>query len=53
MSSIEKAPAVGAFGLRITTTEWRALLASVVMFVAAACVPLVFGGYVLQVTISS
>ncbi len=52
MSSIEKVPALGAAGLRVTATEWRTLSASVVIFVAAALVPLVFGGYVLQVTIS-
>src|ERR1700678_3287086 len=52
MSSIERAPALRALGLRITANEWRTVAASVVIFVAAALVPLVFDRYVLQVTIS-
>ena len=51
MSVIEKVP--GAFaGMAITAREQRTLLASVLLFIAAGLVPLVFGGYVLQVSIS-
>jgi branched-chain amino acid transport system permease protein len=51
VSNIEKMPVVRA-GLNITAGERRTLLASVLLFVAAGFVPLVFGGYVLQVSIS-
>ncbi|MGO9699117.1 MAG: branched-chain amino acid ABC transporter permease [Xanthobacteraceae bacterium] len=51
MTTIEKAPAAPA-GFGITLREGRTLLASALLFVAAGFVPLVFGGYVLQVTIS-
>jgi len=46
-----KAPTVGAW-LGITGSEQRSLLFSAAAFIAAALVPLVFGGYVLQVAIS-
>ena len=44
----------GAFrgGLSLSASEWRNLLISVVILAAAACVPLVSGGYVLQLAIS-
>jgi branched-chain amino acid transport system permease protein len=51
VSVIEKVP--GAFaGMALAAGERRTLLASVLLFIAAGLVPLVFGGYVLQVTIS-
>jgi branched-chain amino acid transport system permease protein len=39
-------------GRGITTGERRGLVASVIIFIAAGFVPLVFGGYVLQVMVS-
>jgi branched-chain amino acid transport system permease protein len=39
-------------GFSITGNEWRNLLISAVIFVAAAAVPFVSGGYVLQLAIS-
>jgi branched-chain amino acid transport system permease protein len=51
VTAIEKPAAVRA-GLGLTTHERGTLLASILLFIAAGFVPLVFGGYVLQVTIS-
>ena len=51
MSASEKLPTAAA-GLGITAGERRTLLASVIIFIAAGFVPLIFGGYVLQVMIS-
>ena len=51
MSVAEKAPIARA-GLGITANERRNLLVGIAIFIAAAFVPLVFGGYPLQVTIS-
>jgi branched-chain amino acid transport system permease protein len=51
VSSVEKAPAIRA-GLDITARERVILLIGVLIFIAAGLVPLVFGGYVLQVSIS-
>jgi branched-chain amino acid transport system permease protein len=51
VTTIEKAPPAPA-GFGITAREARTVLASALIFVAAGFVPLVFGGYVLQVTIS-
>jgi branched-chain amino acid transport system permease protein len=51
VSIIEKTPPVRA-GFGITAREGRNLLGSALLFVAAGFVPLVFDGYVLQVTIS-
>ncbi len=39
-------------GAGITAREWRNLLLSALIFIAAGFVPLIFGGYVLQLTIS-
>jgi branched-chain amino acid transport system permease protein len=49
VTSIETSQAVRT---GITPREWRNLLFSAVGFLAAASVPLVFGGYALQLTIS-
>jgi len=51
VSIVEKAPLVRA-GLGISAREWRTLLISAVILVAAALVPLVSEGYILQVMIS-
>ncbi len=49
MSSVVTSPAVRA---GITVHELRNLLICAALFVLAACVPLIVGGYVLQLTIS-
>ncbi|MDE2375296.1 MAG: hypothetical protein KGL96_13795, partial [Hyphomicrobiales bacterium] len=51
MSIAEAAPVVRG-GPAISAREWRMLLVSVLILLAAACVPLVVGGYALQVSIS-
>jgi branched-chain amino acid transport system permease protein len=51
VSASEKLPAANT-GLGITASERRILLASIILFVAAGFVPLIFGGYGLQVMVS-
>ena len=51
MSTAETVPLVRS-GPWISAREWRMLLVSVLILLIAACVPLVVGGYVLQVGIS-
>ncbi len=51
MSDIETPQAVRA-GVGFAAHELRNLLVSAVLFIAAASVPLIFGGYVLQLAIS-
>jgi ABC-type branched-subunit amino acid transport system permease subunit len=51
VTAIEKTTAAPA-GFGVTAREGRTLLASALIFVAAGFVPLVFDGYLLQVTIS-
>ena len=52
MSTIEKAPLVGGEALGVSVHERRTMLISVLIFIAAGFVPLVFDGYVLQLSIS-
>jgi branched-chain amino acid transport system permease protein len=52
MSASEKTSAARATPLGITAREWRTLLISVLLFIAASLVPVVFDGYILQVCIS-
>lgn len=51
MSSAETTPTTST-GLGISGREWRTLLLSVLILALAACVPLVLGGYPLQVCVS-
>ena len=51
MSNFETLLAAGA-GLGITASERRNLLLAALIFIAVGFVPLIFGGYVLQLTIS-
>jgi len=51
VSSAETASVVRS-GPWISAREWRMLLVSVLILLIAACVPLVVGGYLLQVSIS-
>jgi len=51
MSTVETTK-VAATGNAVSSREWRNLLISAVLFIVAALVPLVFGGYALQLAIS-
>ncbi len=51
MSDIEMAP-VNRAGMNVTLTEWRNLGISALVFIAAGLLPLIVGGYTLQLMIS-